>query len=150
MTSSLSEGAERDLENEPNGVHRHAIRIYYEDTDAGGIVYHASYIRFMERARTEFLRELGLPPSAVKAEHDILFVVSNIQIAYRVPARLDDLLIVETAPLKVGGSSIRLSQRITRGETLICDAEILCAAINETGVPVRMPPQMRAKLTGDA
>src|SRR3954466_3255692 len=92
----------------PDGQHRYAVRVYYEDTDAGGVVYHATYLRFAERARTEALRDLGIPHSQLVAEHGVMFMVRRIKVDYLGPARLDDSLVVVTQPLVVGAASLEL------------------------------------------
>jgi acyl-CoA thioester hydrolase len=79
-----------------DGAHRYGLRIYFEDTDAGGVVYHANYLRFAERARTEALRAMGLPHSEMMEKHGIIFVVRRVALDYQRPARLDDWLTVET------------------------------------------------------
>ena len=96
------------------GAHRYALRIYFEDTDAGGIVYHANYLRFAERARTEALRDAGIPHAELVKRFNLMFVVRSVELDYAAPARLDDSLIVLTAPLRVGGASVRLRQEIRR------------------------------------
>src|SRR3954467_14056691 len=90
----------------PDGEHRYAVRVYYEDTDAGGVVYHAAYLRFAERARTEALRDLGVPHAEMLAGHNVMFVVRRIEVDYLRPARLDDSLTVVTESLAVGGASV--------------------------------------------
>ena len=106
------------------GAHRYALRIYFEDTDAGGIVYHANYLRFAERARTEALRDAGIPHAELVQRFDLMFVVRRVELDFVRPARLDDSLVVLTAPLRVGGASVRLRQEIRRA----CDEQTLVAA----------------------
>src|SRR5271154_3855573 len=91
------------------------IRIYYEDTDAGGIVYHANYLKFAERARTELLRSLGHDHHQVLKEHGLILVVRHIEIDYQAPSRLDDLLEVRTEAVSVGNTSVGLNQAVYRG-----------------------------------
>src|ERR1700722_16228054 len=90
----------------PDGRHRYVVRVYYEDTDAGGMVYHANYLRYAERARTEALRSLGIPHAELVRLHNLMFVVRRIKVDYLRPARLDESLIVITQPLQVGGASV--------------------------------------------
>ncbi len=97
------------------GRHAYTLRVYYEDTDAGGVVYHASYLRYAERARTEALRDLGIPHAALVARYGLMFVVRRIKVDYLRPARLDALLTVVTEPLAVGGASLVLRQEILDG-----------------------------------
>ena len=97
------------------GPHAWPLRVYYEDTDAAGIVYHASYLRFAERGRTEMLRELGFDHRSLADAHGVVFAVSRCVIDFRRPARLDDLLEVRTRPLAVGGARLELEQLVMRG-----------------------------------
>lgn len=123
------------------------IRVYYEDTDFSGVVYHASYLRFMERGRTELLRDLGIHQQAIHAgEAPFAFVVRAMNIEFLKPALMDDMLVVETSARDVKGASAILDQRVLRGaETLVC-AEVKVAAVAK-GKPVRLPAQMREKLS---
>ena len=123
---------------------RLAIRIYYEDTDFSGLVYHASYLRFMERGRTELLRELGLTQRALVEQGALFFVVRAMEIDFRRPALMDDLLTVETAIVSVGGASIGMDQKVLRDEELLVSAQVTVAAV-ENGRAKRLPPQIREK-----
>jgi acyl-CoA thioester hydrolase len=96
----------------PDGRHRYAIRVYYEDTDAGGVVYHATYLRYAERARTEALRDLGVPHADMVERFGVMFMVRRLEVDYERGARLDQALTVETEVLEVGGASVRLRQTI--------------------------------------
>ena len=98
----------------PAPAHSFPLRIYYEDTDAGGIVYHASYLRFAERARTEWLRDLGVNQDALKQEQSLGFVVTRLHIDYLRPARLDDELVVQTRLLELGRATLKLRQEVWR------------------------------------
>jgi len=93
-------------------AHRFAVRVYFEDTDAGGMAYHATYLRWAERARTESLRDMGLPHALLIERHGLFLVVRRIEVAYARPARLDDPLVVETRVLRVGGASLDLAQDV--------------------------------------
>ena len=93
-------------------AHRFPIRVYFEDTDAGGMAYHATYLRWAERARTESLRDMGLPHQLMMERHDAILVVRRVEVEYWRPARLDDALVVETAILRVTGAQILLSQTV--------------------------------------
>lgn len=120
------------------------IRVYYEDTDAGGVVYHANYLGFAERARTEAMRTLGVPHSELTALHGLIFMVRRVKLDYLAPARLDDALTVTTAPLAVRGASVDLRQAIMLGETRLVDIEIQLACVQAaTGRPSRIPPRWR-------
>lgn len=123
------------------GRHRYDLRVYYEDTDAGGIVYHANYLRFAERARTEALRALGAPHAELVREHGRMFVVRRVKLDYFRPAGLDSALAVLTDQLALGAASVRLRQEIV-GEQGVCATAVIdlaCVRV-DTGRPVRMPP----------
>lgn len=100
------------------------LRVYYEDTDAGGVVYHAGYLCFLERARTEWLRSRGIEQSLLAAEHQTLFAISKVDIAFLIPARLDDQLLVTCQPERIGGASLWFSQDVVR----VRDNQILARA----------------------
>jgi acyl-CoA thioester hydrolase len=123
------------------------VRIYYEDTDAGGVVYHANYLRYMERGRTEFLRERGL---SVQAMHDegIIFPVVAMELNYRSPARLDDLLEVETSILAVKNSSFVAGQKVLRKADgrLLVEARVTLACVGAGMRARRLPPELRELL----
>ena len=115
-----------------------AVRVYYEDTDFSGRVYHASYLRFLERGRTEWLRRLGLSHQEIAQNSGVIFAVRRLEIEYLAPALMDDLLSVETRISKVHGASIEFQQRIFRGEKHLVAAAVLVAAIRD-GRPARLP-----------
>ena len=126
--------------------HRHLVRVYYEDTDAGGIVYHAAYLRFAERARTEMLRAQGFDHISLQREHGILFAVRRCAVDFMAPARLDDLLAVETRTLRLGGARLVLDQRIARNEALLVTLEVELAVLGHQDLrPRRLPESVRAK-----
>ena len=120
------------------------VRIYYEDTDAGGVVYHANYLNYMERARTEFLRGHGL---SVREMHDmgIIFPVVAVEVNYRAPARLDDLLEVRTEILAIKNSSFVAGQRVIRKEDgrLLVEARVTLACVGEGMRARRLPEELR-------
>ena len=140
------------------GVHLFPVRIYYEDTDAGGIVYHANYLRFAERARTEMMRLLGAEHSAIRSEEGVIWAVRALSVDYRQPARLDDHLMVETRVTAMGGASLRLVQTILRhgASPAFPDAaakppelahiELRLACIDGAGRPARLPARVRDAL----
>src|SRR5665811_1175160 len=109
------------MESAGEGGHRYAVRVYYEDTDAGGVVYYANYLRFAERARTEALRELGIPHAELVERFNLMFVVRRVEVDYLRAARLDDSLVIETATLAVGGATVLLRQDV-RGPGGLCAA----------------------------
>ncbi|MGO8740026.1 tol-pal system-associated acyl-CoA thioesterase [Rhodoblastus sp.] len=129
-------------------AHLFPIRVYYEDTDFTGLVYHANFLRFIERARTEMLRELGFHQGAIHAGENgdaLFFVVARMQLEFLKPARMDDLLIVETRPLKVTAATIELEQIVRREADILFTAKVLVAAL-AGGKPRRLPREMREKL----
>jgi 4-hydroxybenzoyl-CoA thioesterase len=118
------------------------VRVYIEDTDAGGIVYYVNYLKFMERARTEFMRSLGYGKTAVFSE-DKMFVVHSANVRYLGTSQLDDELTVTTEPLKVARSNIIFEQLVFRGDNLLCHGEIRIACVERaTGKPCAMPDEM--------
>ena len=118
-------------------------RVYYEDTDAGGIVYHANYLKFAERGRTEYLRKSGWDHQRLAAELKILLIVRHIEIDYRASAKLDDLLSVETSILDCGNTSLTLEQIVAKGGVILARLKVVVVAVAENGRPVRLPPQLR-------
>jgi len=123
--------------------HSFPVRIYYEDTDAGGIVYHANYIKFAERARTEMLRVAGFDHRQVLAEHKLILVVRHIEIDFMAPARLDDLLEVRSECTGCGNTSVNLKQSIYRDDKLLCEVTSVIVAVSPEGKALRLPPQLR-------
>jgi acyl-CoA thioester hydrolase len=123
------------------------VRIYWEDTDAGGVVYHASYLRFMERGRTELLRERGIDQGALLSENGLIFVVTHMDIKFRAAAKIDDELDVETALKEIGGATVVLTQKVRRGTDVLVTADVTCAVISQTtGRPARLPADIKKKL----
>ena len=134
-----------------DGIFRYPVRVYFEDTDAGGIVYHANYLRFAERARTEALRAMGLPHSEMMLRHGTIFVVRHAELDYQRPARLDDSLVIETTARAVGGASAKLRQRVLRdAEVLVVVDVTLVSVKEETGRADRLPAAWRDALTAMA
>ena len=132
----------------PDGRHRYAVRVYYEDTDAGGVAYHATYLRFAERARTEALRDAGIPHAEMLERFTLMFVVRRIEVDYLRSARLDDSLTVVTEPLAVGGASLTLRQDVRgpNGSCAVLTLRLACVKPGE-GKPGRLPQRWRAVLT---
>lgn len=126
------------------------VRVYYEDTDAGGVVYYANYLRFMERARTEWLRALGFEQDALKSDQDILFVVRSIQVEYRSPALFNDRLAVSVRVMRARGASITFVQQVRRDGKVLCDAGVKVACLNAgTLRPRPLPsPLVEALMSG--
>ena len=127
-------------------AHSLPVRVYYEDTDASGIVYHANYLKYAERGRTEMMRGLGYAHSAIAAETGTLFTVRRLSVDYRLPARLDDALTVETRILEMGGATLLLDQRIVRDGAVLAALEVLVACVGRDGRPRRVPAGLRAAL----
>jgi acyl-CoA thioester hydrolase len=131
----------------PEGRHRYAVRVYYEDTDAGGVAYHATYLRYAERARTEALRDLGIPHAEMVQRFTLMFVVRRIEVDYLRPARLDDSLVVETEVLATAGASANLRQTVQGAEGTCAVLLVRLACVRPGGnKPGRLPPQWRATL----
>ena len=123
------------------------IRVYYEDTDAGGVVFYANYLKFLERARTEWLRELGVEQSALVAREGRLFVVHALDMAYRKPARLDDFLTIRSRVTRVGRASIHFAQRAERDGELLAHGNIQVCCVDAVHLrPTALPAIVRAKL----
>jgi len=126
---------------------RWPVRVYYEDTDAGGVVYYASYLRFLERARTEWLASLGFTLSALQHEHRAAFVVHRLEIEYLRPARLGDALEVTLALLERGGSRLAMKQHVVRDGTLLARSRLTLACLDpRTWRPARIPVPVAQKL----
>jgi acyl-CoA thioester hydrolase len=120
------------------------IRIYFEDTDSGGVVYHSNYLKFMERARTEWLSALGIDQRHLKQDNHIMFVVHRIDIQYKLPARFNDNLIVKSELKDIGSSKIEFRQMIYRENEMLIDASVDVACIDsEKFKPVRIPPTIK-------
>jgi acyl-CoA thioester hydrolase len=126
------------------GVHRIRIRVYYEDTDAAGIVYHSVYLEFAERARTEMLRCLGLDHATLRARLGVVFTVRRCSINYRAPARLDDLLEIATRVVRLGGASLELEQRVLRGAQPLAVLQVRLALLAPDLRVARLPGQLIA------
>ena len=124
------------------------LRVYIEDTDAGGIVYYVNYLKFMERARTEFMRSLGFGKDYI-FNHDLMFVVRDVALKYLQPAKLDDALRATAGINKLGGASMVFSQSVLRGDELLVSGTVTVACVDRSGVkPRRMPAAMVAALKG--
>ena len=125
-------------------VHSMAVRVYYEDTDLAGVVYHANYLKFFERARTEYLRAIGIDQTVLADDgNGVFFAVRSMEIGFLSPARFDDLLEVESMPTGVSGARGTMEQRIVRGESVLCTAKVTVVCLTNSGRATRMPPAMR-------
>lgn len=129
-----------------DGEHRLPVRVYYEDTDAGGIVYHARYLHFAERARTEMLRLAGIEQSELRRRHDMVFAVRRCEVDYRRPARLDDLVEVRSRLTEISGARLKAVQDIWRAGEQLVRLVVEVASLRGDGRPTRIPAPVRAAL----
>ena len=125
--------------------HTLPIRVYYEDTDMAGIVYYANYLRYIERARSDWVRGLGIDQNAMKAQ-GLVFAVRRVEADYLMPARLDDELVVETEVIQVTGARLLMDQVVRRGKDRLFHAIVTVVVITDTGHPARMPANIRHML----
>ncbi len=123
-------------------MHRLPIRVYYEDTDLAGVVYYANYLRFIERARTEWARERGVDQVRMREEEGLVFVVRRIEADYLSPARFDDLLEVRTEVVEVSGARATLAQEVWREERRLFAARVVLVAMDAGGRPRRIPARL--------
>lgn len=123
-------------------VHNFPVRIYYEDTDFSGNVYHAAYLKFFERGRTEFLRDLGVHHAELAAQ-GLAFAVRSMEIAFDGAAHIDDLLTITTEVASISGARLVLTQTIRRDDTMLTRASVMVVAIKTTGGAARMPASLR-------
>ena len=144
----MSHDLTKDMASDtPADPFRFDIRVYYEDTDTGGVVYYANYLKFFERARTEWLRRLGVNQSEYAVQEQRLFVVKKVEIQYRKPAVLDDLLTLYSTITRVGPASINFHQHAQRGEELLCSSTIEVCCIDATSFrPVPLTTELRTLL----
>ena len=129
--------------------HSNNIRVYYEDTDAGGLVYHANYLKFAERARTEMLREVKIEQLILKNDYNIQFIVKNLYIDFCKPAQLDDLLTIKSMILKVSLAKVIMEQLIYKKMTLLAKIDVTLGSINTEGKPSRLPKIVLEKLNNN-
>jgi len=120
----------------------HKLKVYYEDTDAGGVVYYANYLKFLERARTEALVTLGFNNKKIKQEFGSLIVVKSCNIEYKIPAHLEDELSIRSFVKSITKTSFFMNQFITRGEDLIAEAKMHLVFVNKEGKPIRIPDSL--------
>ena len=123
--------------------HTYPIRVYYEDTDMGGVVYHANYLRYIERARSDWVRQLGIDQNAMKSD-GIVWVVRRVDSEFLAPARFEDQLVVETEATEVTTARLVMAQVVTLGDKVIFRAVVTAACMNQAGRPVRLPAEIRA------
>jgi acyl-CoA thioester hydrolase len=131
----------------PGATYRLPVRVYYEDTDAAGVVYYANYLRFMERARTEWLSALGFDLANVEREHGIVFAVHRVDIEYRLPARLGDSLDATLVLVELGRTRMIAMQEVRRGEQTLTHARVAIACLDRSHWrPARIPAALHARL----
>ncbi len=126
--------------------HEFPFRVYYEDTDLAGIVYYANYLKFIERARSEWVRSLGIDQNRLRAEDSIVFAVRRVEADYLRPAKFDDELIVETRPEAITGARIVLEQSILRQGERLFQAQVTLVCLADSGHAARIPSELRRKL----
>lgn len=124
-------------------IHRIPVRVYYEDTDLAGIVYYANYLKFIERGRTDWLRDLGVDQGALKDREGVVFAVRRLEADYLSPARFDDLLAVETDVRQMTAARILVDQRVLRGDAVLFAARVTLACLSARGRPLRIPAALR-------
>lgn len=127
-------------------THSFPIRVYYEDTDLAGIVYYANYLKFIERARSEWVRGLGLDQTALKRDQGIVFAVRRVEADYLKPAKFEDALTVETRLLAETGARFVLEQEVRRGGERLFLAQVTLVCLHDNGAPARLPAEFRRKL----
>ena len=127
-------------------THLFEIRVYYEDTDMGGIVYHANFLKFIERARSAWVRELGIDQNAMRSGDGLIFAVRRIEADYLGPARFDDALQVETRTVQVTGARLVLEQTVSRAGKRLFQAVVTVVCLTEAGQPARLPANIRLRL----
>ena len=124
------------------------MRVYYQDTDAGGVVYHAQYLSFMERARTELLNQAGIDLARFAERNRVLFMVHRIAVTYHQPARLNELLSVSAEVVKMGRASLVFGQRVERDGELLVEADVTLALVDRERMrPARMPAELEQAFT---
>ena len=128
--------------------HTFPLRVYYEDTDLAGIVYYANYLKFIERARSEWVRGLGVDQALLRAEHGLVFAVRRVEADYLRPALFDDVVTVQTTLSEHSGARLVLDQAVLRGVQTLFNARVTLVCLTATGTPTRFPATLRAALTG--
>ena len=131
-------------------IHHWPIRIYYEDTDSGGVVYHSNYLKFMERARTEWLRDFEIDQKALKDNLNLMFVVHEIDIKFTRPAVFNDEIEVQTKLEKLGSVKIELEQKIFRSTEILTESRVVVASVNSFSMkPMRIPNEIKLLLENE-
>ncbi len=127
-------------------VHSFPVRVYYEDTDMGGIVYYANYLRFIERARSDWVRSLGIDQNAMREKDGIVFAVRRVEADYLLPAKFDDDLSVRTRLTAITGARLTMAQEVLRDDALLFRAEVTVVCVGEGGAPARLPANIRRQI----
>jgi acyl-CoA thioester hydrolase len=134
-----------DFSGEQGPLHHFPVQVFWEDTDAGGIVYYANYLKFTERARTDLLRGIGINQQQLMITESVNFVVRECQVEYLSPARMDDALDVRTHLFELKGATLRMKQDVYRGDNLLVKSTVRVACLHKNGKPARFSPQIRDK-----
>ena len=122
------------------------VKVYYEDTDAGGVVYYANYLKFLERARSEAIYSLGFTNSALRNKHSILLIVKSCNIEYKKPAKFEDDLTIVTETILFTKTSLKMCQNIFRDNVLIAESNVHLVGVDENGRPSKIPDELKQKL----
>ena len=130
-------------------AHKVDFRIYYEDTDAGGVVYYANYLKFAERARTELLRSKGINQTKLAESQGILFVVKSVNMELKLPARLDDIITIKTEVEEISGARINMKQTLVKSSQDIAFIDVKVVCINKNFRPQRIPEEIKSKIKKD-
>ena len=125
---------------------KHKVKIYYEDTDAGGVVYYANYLKYLERARSEAIYSLGLTNTNLQKDHDTLIIVKSCNIEYKKPAKLEDQLEIKSSIISISNTSFKMRQKAFRDSELITDCEIHLVIVDKKGKPSKIPEILKKKL----
>jgi len=126
--------------------HKFKIRVYYEDTDMAGIVYYANYLKYIERARSDWVRSIGVDQNAMREDDGVVFAVRRVEADYHAPAKFDDQLEVRTSVQTVTGARLVMEQSLHRGEGLLFSAVVTVVCVNDAGLPARLPANIRLML----
>lgn len=127
-------------------LHEFPVRVYYEDTDMAGIVYHANYLKFIERARSDWVRGMGIDQNALRDNEGVVFVIRRIEADFRASARFDDELTVTTRVQAVSGVRLTLHQEVRRAGEVVFSADVVLVSVTLDGQPVRLPEQLRRRV----
>ena len=126
--------------------HKFKIRVYYEDTDMAGIVYYANYLKYIERARSDWVRSIGVDQNAMREDDGVVFAVRRVEADYHAPAKFDDQLEVRTSVQTVTGARLVMEQSLHRGDSLLFSAVVTVVCVNDAGLPARLPANIRLML----